>query len=213
MEKFVLKHRGKIISFLTFGLMVALVSMPFSPYLFAEDLEEEDDVTVTATIQAWLNFAIDETDLTLDQDLVDSDGGTHIGTANTELTVGTNNALGWNLQIEGSNNGLAQVEGEHVISTVSGRDTLVAGTDGYGATIDDLGALGEGNNLNIETNWVEEADFAGEVTDSATQIVSYDGVHENTAVANFIVRAAAEAVTPSGDYTDTITITATAPID
>ncbi len=212
MERFVLRHRKRIIGFLALCLTVGMVTgpLPLTQRVVAQETED-DDVTVTATIQTWLNFEIDNLNLTLDQDLVDSAGDTYIGTTSTALMVGTNNALGWNIQIQGTNGGLLQEGGSHLISTVSGSATLEAGTDGYGATIEDLGNLGA---LTVVGNYAEAANFAGEVASSSPiQVVSYSDPHVNTNVANFRVRAAASAITPSGDYKDTITITATAPIE
>ncbi len=212
MEKFILRHRKKINGILVFGLMMAIVSAPLSP-IFNVTAQESagDDVTVTATIQEWITFTIANTALNLEPDLVASDGSTSVGVASTGLNLGTNSSNGWYITVQGVNDGLDHVDAgiEHTIDTVTGRVELLAGTDGYGVTIEDLENLGEGNTLTVLTNYVNEGNFVGEVPSvSATEVVNYDGPHEAVDVANFHVRAAAEAVTPSGDYTDTITVTA-----
>ena len=210
MEKFVLNCRKEIICFLVFSLIIG-ITVSYLPATFRVIAQESDDVDVTARVQAWINFEIGSLNLTLTPDLVDSAGDTFVGATSTSLIVGTNNSNGWNIQIGGINAGLLQDGGTHLIQTVTGSATLVAGTNGYGVAIEDLNNL---NALTIPVNYQNAANFAGEVPTTSTpvQVVSYDDPHVNTTVANFHVRAAAAATTPSGDYKDTITLTATAPL-
>ena len=210
MERFILNYRKKIIGFMVFGLVFAFCFGPLYQISIAQETES-DDVVVTATVQAWLNFAIDDLAPTLTPDLVASDGSTAIGTASSTLTLGTNSSDGWHIQVQGINDGLlhTDVGNTHNISTVTGRSELIAGTDGYGITIEDLNALG-GPTLNVLTNYVDSGNFVGEVpSTSPVQVVNYDDPHANADVANLNIRAAALSTTPSGDYSDTITITAT----
>ena len=214
MEEFVLKRRREIISTLISFLIIGLAVVPFYNLRAQEPLEvEHDPVIVTASVEAWLNFIIDETNLTLDQSLVDAAGDTHIGTAVTAIDIGTNNTNGWFIQIKGLHGGLYNDDADHTIDTVSESDTLTAGVDGYGATIEDI-FVGEG--LTIPADYLEDTDFAGEIPGDegdAIEIASFGGPHDEQEVANFRVRAAAAQATPSGDYTDTITLTAVAPLD
>ncbi len=217
MEKIILKYRRNIIGVLAFGMVVALVILPLFPTVLGQETEDET-ITVTGTIQAWLNFAVEETAFILDPDLVESDGATNIGTFSSTFDVGTNHVDGWYIQIEGTNDGLLHTDPEegHTIDAVDPEAgtlpaILSAGSDGYGLTVEADG--GFSGTLSVESDWVEAANAAGPVASSPVTIASSQAPHGDETVGSFIIRAAAESTTPSGDYTDTITVTATAGLE
>lgn len=256
MEEKILKYRKQIIGAIAFSLIAVMV-IAIAPvsFLTVNAQEEGDDVSVEAGVAAWLGFTVETT---LDMgDLVDSSGDTHLGQANVEMDIGTNNSNGWYVTMAGGNDcdadggpdngscdsGASYLYGSNsdfAIPSVSERNTITAGgsDDLYGAlveplktesadwdpdstprgtpTITEVGDDTEGSESGYY--WEEVVDGssggAGPIPyNDATEIVNCDLPHDTTSVANFHVRAAATSMTPSDDYTDTITLTALGGVD
>lgn len=179
--------------------MLGMISLP-SPASAATTAE----VGVTATVQAWLSITVSPVSVTLSPDLVDTAGGTHIGssTQNVGISVGTNNSGGWSVTIKGLNNGLAS--STNLIASVTGSSTIAAGVDGYGA-----------NATNSISN-VTIADYfkywgttnVGQIATS-TNLASRNTYQSLQQIALMKVYAAATSTKPSGSYQDTITLTVT----
>lgn len=204
-----MKHRQIILKALTCLVLTAVISAclgPISLFRTAE-AQEQEDVVVTATIESWLDFSVSPTSTAIAPALVGVDGSVAIGsTGDIDLQVGTNNPLGWNVTIRGTNAGLYSTTSDHTITTVSSTSTLVAGTDGYGANATSTlgGATIDGLYNYYGSNTVGEI-----ATTSASTLVDKSSANGMGSVANMQVRAAATSTTPAAnDYSDTITLTA-----
>lgn len=207
MEEIVLKYRKEIIKTISFSLLVALVVGPVgSVTVLADEDDPEETIQVTARVDAWIDFEIDDTDLELDPDLITAAGETNIGTASTGLTVGTSNPAGWTLQVSSENEGLYYDGAEETISSVSDSRDLAAGEAGYGISVaPNIGTPEEG--------YSDEGDNVGPVTDTATTFMTHDDAHDMDNVGDLNIKAAADPTTAEGDYTDEITITAMSGIE
>ena len=212
MEEIILKYRKTIIKTLALGLVVAVMAGPIGLFgvVFAQEQNNEDTVEVTATVEAWAELIIDETELTLDPDLIQADGTANVGIASTTFQVGTSNVDGWNLQMQGANNGLLHAEegNDALIGTVTEREGLVAGDAGYGVNLEAiLGTVEEDYEYDGE-----DENTVGPVNDTATTIMSHNEAHDTEEAGTFHVRAAADSTQEQGDYEDSITLTATTDI-
>ena len=203
MEKLILKYRKKINGTIISLLVLALIAGPVGLGVFAQE-EEEDTVTVTATVEAWLDINIVEEALELDPDLVEADGTTNVGVASTEIELGTSNP-GWTMQIEGTNEGLEQDVGvdPFLIGSVTERTELIAGDVGYGASM--IGVVG---GTTVPDAYVDEGDHVGPILGDAANILTRDEANEMEVVGELFIRAAASDITPAGDYEDSVIITA-----
>ena len=159
-----------------------------------------ETVIVTATVVESLSISVSPTTTALSPDLVDIGGGTSIGSStDIEIVVSTNNGGGYNLTIEGANNGLAT--STFLIASVSATGTIVAGTDGYGA-----------NATSVQATVDPDYDYWG--TDDVGQIatstaLSSYGNPVTNSTTTMKIEAAASAAKEAGTYEDTITLTAT----
>ncbi len=202
MEKLILKYRKKINGTIISLLVLALIAGPVGLGVFAQE-EEEDTVTVTATVEAWLDINIVEEALELDPDLVEADGTTNVGVASTEIELGTSNP-GWTMQIEGTNEGLEQdvEEDPFLIDSVTERTELIAGDVGYGASMIGVGGT------TVPDAYVDEGDHVGPILGDAANILTSEEANEFETVGELFIRAAASDITPAGDYEDSVIITA-----
>jgi len=209
MEEFILKHRQTILKALTCLVLTAVVSLCLGPTsLFKRaEAQEQEDVVVTATIEAWMDFQVSPTSTSITPALVGIDGSVSIGsTADINLQVGTNNPLGWNVTARGTNDGLYSTTTDYTISTVSATSTLAAGTDGYGANAESTLAGATIGNLYDYYG----SNTVGEITTTtANTLVDKSSANGMGSVANMQIRAAATSTVPAAtNYSDTITLTA-----
>jgi hypothetical protein len=172
-------------------------------------------VGVTATVNEWLTFSVSTTSVALSPDLVDSAGGTHVGSStDITLNLGTNSANGWSISVKGAtpsgtcaNGGLVNSASSSIaICQPSVTSTLAAGTDGYGAnataTLADVTIAANYNYWGSTT--------VGELDTTDSTLASKNSPNAATNVVTMKVYAACDALQPSGQYTDTITLTAVA---
>lgn len=159
-----------------------------------------ETVTVTATIVESISISVTPTSTALSPDLVDISGNTFIGSStDIQIVVSTNNSGGYNLTIEGANNGLAT--SSFLIASVSPTSTIVAGTDGYGANATSVQAT-------ITANYdYWGTDDVGQIATS-TALSSYGNPVTNSTT-TIKIKAAADSAQEAGVYEDTITLTAT----
>lgn len=206
MENFVLRNRKRIIGLITVGLVFSLTFGLSGLPVVAQEEEPEEDITVSAVIEAWINLEIAPTELELGQ-LVLPDGSTEVGTDLSVISVGTNSSDGWNLQMQGTNDGLFSTDADHTIASVTERTEIVAGTDGYGAAVEALAGYGD---LTIDPDYDFDGTFAGPIQSAEqTQFVSRSEPNALEPIMNFHVFGAADQASPSADdYQDVITITA-----
>ena len=214
MEEFLLKNRKRINSILVIGLLVSLLVSPLGLKVSADPEDEDGDITVSASVTAWLALEISNTELDLGE-LVDSAGDTHRGEDNTDISVGTNHTDGWTLQIAGLGDGvegygLHSVEADHTISSVTERNAVVAGTEGYGLNAEDIHGV---ETVTVPAAYLynsEEADEVGPIRTVATVASFGSPMTTDSAAVRFRVGGAAAQITPAAeDYEDTITVTAT----
>lgn len=159
-----------------------------------------ETVIVTATVQESLSISVSPTSTALSPDLVDLGGSTYIGSsADISIVVSTNNSGGYNLTIEGANNGLAT--SSYLIASVTATGTIAAGTDGYGANATSVQATITANYDYWGTNIVGQI-----ATSSALSSYSSPVTNSTTTIK---VEAAADSLQEAGTYEDTITLTAT----
>lgn len=166
-------------------------------------------VSVTATVQSWLLFSVSPTSTALSPDLVNTSGGTAIGSStNITLMGGTNDAGGWSITIRGANGGLATSTFDLIESVATGTSastTLTAGTDGYGAnatTVLSGASIGAPYN-----NWGTAK--VGAIASTTSQTLVNGPVTASTTLATMKIYAAANADQPAGTYGDTVTLTIT----
>jgi len=172
-----------------------MMAMPSSVSAATETVE------VSATVSAWLSFAVTPTTTSITPDLVTSAGGINIGESDyIKITTGTNGVSGYSLDIKSAN---ASLDYGATDTIVSASATLVAGTDGYGAqatSSDGDVTIGVWYNMATSTNDVgalqatdrDLADTNGETSDDISWLT---------------LKAAATSTKAIGTYTDTLTLT------
>lgn len=209
-EKFLLRFRKEILAsffFLTIlSLMVFLGKTIFSQKVQAQTATTT--IGVAATVEAWLDFSVSTTSVNLLPPLVQADGTLNVGSStDITLNVGTNAYNGWSVTIRGQNAGLLYGAIPHLIPTVAATGTVATGTEAYGANATStlagviIGAYYDYYGTNV----------VGAIASSTSYTLASKGTSNSTqSVANMVVKASATATTPPGNYTDTITLTATA---
>jgi len=216
MEEFLLKNRKVILAGLTclIASVLVFVSIIGGGYDYLTQRAEAQtttstDITVTAIVEAWLSFEVSTTTLDITPPLVTADGTFNIGsTIDIGLSLGTNAENGWDIDIRGLRDGLYSTTTDHTIDSVSGTGVLVdTGVEGYGANATStmtgatIGALY--NSYGTDT--------VGEIITTDRQLATKATPNLAELVANMQVKAAAANDTPPAfDYSDTITLTATA---
>ena len=210
LEEFVLKFRKEIIVAII-SLGVLFIGFFGSGTLFQKGLAQTatGTVAVTAIVEAWLDFSATPTAVVLSPPLVQSDGTLNIGSSPPiDLILGTNAPNGWGITIRGANAGLYSTTTAHLIPTVVGTSTLATGTEAYGANATStLSGVTIGSYYDYYgTNTV------GEIASSTSyNLASKSTANSTQPVAKMQVKATASDVTPpAGNYSDTITLTATA---
>lgn len=173
-----------------------------------EAQESTSTVAITAIVEAWLDFSVTPTSTTLQPPLVQADGTLNVASStDIVLTLGTNAPNGWGITIKGQNAGLYSSNRGHLIPTVVGTSTIATGTEAYGANATSTSAgVVIGNYYDYYgTNTV------GEIATTSRNLASKSSPNSTRSVANMKVKATAAETTPPGnDYSDTITLTATA---
>lgn len=208
MEEFVLKNRKRLIAVLAFLTAALLLGTSFAPIFFSETIQaqENEDITVTAVVEAWLDFQVSTTTLNITPSLVQADGTLNVGsTSDLDLSVGTNSPTGWQVEIRGANNGLYSTARDHTIGSVTATSTIATGTEAYGANA-------TSSNATIGSYYdYYGTDTVGEIRGVDRSLASKNTPNTLESVADMQVKATASETTPPGtDYEDTITLTASA---
>lgn len=178
-------------------------------------------VEVTATVQPWITFSLTPTSTTLSPELVDSGGSLHVGSSTSiTLGLGTNAVSGWQITIQGKYGGLCHSTAtgtscgtttENLITTValSGSTTLsttLPGSDGYGANA--TTATTGASIYSYYSDW--GTDKVGAIASSSSQVLANKGTpNASTTVAYLKIKATSDQAQKSGNYYDTVTLTAT----
>lgn len=193
---------GLILTIATLLSLAGMVELP-NVVLAATDTAT---VTVTATVEAWINIDVSTSSTPITPSLVDSTGGTHIGsTTAIDIDVGTNNSAGWTINIKGINDGLIY-GATATIASVTATSTLSAGNDGYGANATPTLAGVSIGSYYYHWGTVD----VGEIMSGAGQtLATYNATTTLANVVDLQVYAAAVDTKPSGSYTDDIVLTAT----
>ncbi|HQF36553.1 MAG TPA: hypothetical protein PLL26_02825 [Candidatus Dojkabacteria bacterium] len=170
---------------------------------------DDNDVLVTAQVQPTLTFAIRNTADDADTNVCPL-GVLSLATVKTcayRLKVSTNADSGYTVAIT-SNGGL--VDGTNDINAVTEGNTVIAGSEGYGVAF--VGGSATGGSI------TEQGDFTDDdtpVPTSPTNLYVSDGNNNPTApdttnTALVTHRAAIDANTSTGNYSQTVTYTVTA---
>lgn len=205
-----LRLRTELIATIAFLVMVLIANFWGGGSLpKIEAQESTSTVAITAIVEAWLDFSVTPTSTTLQPPLVQADGTLNVASStDIVLTLGTNAPNGWGITIKGQNAGLYSSNRGHLIPTVVGTSTIATGTEAYGANATStLAGVVIGNYYDYYgTNTV------GEIASSTSRNLASKSTSNSTqSVANMKVKATATDTTPpANDYSDTITLTATA---
>jgi hypothetical protein len=162
-------------------------------------LAESSQLSVAATINDWLSFDVEPNTLNLG-DLVDTGGGTNIGTATTTLTVGTNNETGWFVDIRSENAALVHSSGTSTGQILSATTTVSAGEDHYGVQCASGDAVCS-TAYNLSNN-----DVKGLV--DTDELFASTGAPGSLQEVTLTIKAASTITNTPGTYSDTITLTA-----
>ena len=167
--------------------------------------DASETVSVTATIQEWVSFAVSPTTTNLGN-LVTSVGGLAIGSATSGLTISSNNSAGYSVTIQGANGGLSGSNGGLIATPASGATTTCTtadpGTDAYGAQATST-TLAISSPFNVTGNVV------GSVAASSQPLLS-SAYSTSSQTATLTIKASANKYDKDGTYSDTLTLTATA---
>jgi hypothetical protein len=159
-------------------------------------------VLVTATVQAWLSFSLSATSTTLAPDLVNTAGGTSIGSSSViNLTLGTNATGGYSVSLISANGALKS--GGYSIQSAANTasSTISAGTNNYGVEGSSTVATVGG----IYNYW--NSSIIGPAASTSAVFTSHN-IQAASEVTAMKIFAAAAATQFAGTYTDTITLTA-----
>lgn len=206
MEQFVLKFRKDIIAGLAFLLIATVAFGVLVGGVLAEG-DNTDNVGITAQIEAWATLSITEESLTLAPYMVDSFGDVAIASSTTGFAAATNHGDGLTINISSANGALEHGGSEAEIETVLATGTaLLAGDDGYGVQ------CVSGSGVTCHSDFLVTGDDVSPVTDTGVTFATATGGGVDR-TGTLVVKAASDKENPVGDYTDTITLTATPGID
>jgi hypothetical protein len=177
-------------------LLSGIVSLPN----FANASET---VSVSATIEEWVSFAVSPTTTDLGT-LVDASGNVSIGSATSSLTLSSNSSDGYSVTIEGTNGGLNGSNGGTIATPAAAATTTCSaagdGTDAYGAQA-------TSTTLTILSPFNVSGDVVGSVAASSQNLLS-SAYSTSSQSAILTVKASANKFDKNGAYTDTLTLTA-----
>ncbi len=218
-EEFILRHRKKIINLLAWGLILLLVTGPLKffdwmPTIFfglkevRADSQATTTLSVSADIQAWLDFSATPTSVTLGALVLSTGESVLASSTDVILDVGTNNPSGWYINLQGANAGLYNATTSYLIDTVNGTSTLTTGVDGYGANATGtLSGVTVGSYYNF---WGTQT--VGEIASSTSYtLLTKNNLNSTQEVGRMKIWATATSTAPVGTYQDTATLTAVAP--
>ena len=159
-------------------------------------------VAITATVNEWLTFTVSNTSVTLSPELVDTVGGTHIGSS-TDLTftLGTNSDNGYSMTIGDNNNGLKS--GANLIQLSAASTSITNGVDGFGVQ-----ATSTMMTVRSQFAFGTSTDWVGRVASSTVSLAT-NGSPGTAQLMYMKVKASCDNLQPNGSYTDTLYITAT----
>lgn len=204
------RFREEIIAPILF-LLIVLIANFLGGGVFEkiEAQQSTSTVGITAVVEAWLDFSVSPTSTTLQPPLLQADGTLNVGSSTAiALSLGTNAPNGWGITIKGQNAGLYSASRAHLISTVVGTSTIATGTEAYGANATSTLA-----GVTIESYYdYYGTNTVGEIASSTSHsLASKSSANSTQSVANMQVKATATDTTPPAtDYSDTISLTATA---
>lgn len=205
-----MKYRKRLIAALACLVITVLLGASFSPIFFSQIIQaqEDEDITVSAVVEAWIDFQVSTTTLAITPALVQADGTINIGeTPDLNISVGTNSPNGWLVQIRGANNGLYSSTSAHTIPSVTTTSTMATGTEAYGAN-----ATNTTTTVAIGSYYdYYGTDTVGEIRGTDRDLASKNTPNPLSSAANMKVKATAAITTPPGsDYEDEVTLTASA---
>ena len=160
--------------------------------------------TVNAVVSSGISIT---TSGTVNLAITPTSAGSYTSASDT-VTVGTNNALGYNLKIKGATTTLAS--GGNTLAAVSGTfasPSASMGVNQWGYRVDGLGTFGAGPTT-AQTNQASLSGSWAGVTTADVQIKSTSSANASDTTTVFY-GASADLSKPSGTYTNTITYTAT----
>ena len=190
------------LSSLVIGILLFLSFFDL-PINFCQAQSATSTINVTGLVRGWLSFDISAIALNLGE-LVEKDGSLHIGHATTTITVSTNNASGWEIQIKGGEPyGLYSSAADHTIPSVTQRSEISTGTEAYGANAESLN-----QSIQIDDTYIYDSQHPNIVGPIATSslIASSNNPGLNTSFLTN-VKATASIMTPASIYQNSITFT------
>lgn len=195
--------KKSVINSITLGLFAAVLSMPA--------------IAGAATASTTVNSAISSvlsvftTSGTVNVNVTPTGSGAQT-IANDVLTVSTNDALGYTLQIANADTNTNLVSGGNNLAASSGTQASptaqTANTWGY--RVDGVGGFGAGPTSSQSSAAIGSRTFAGVPSSSSPNTIKTTATTASNDTTNVWYGVAADTSQPSGTYTDTITYTATA---
>jgi len=176
----------------------------------SEEATASDTVIVSAEVEAWVTISIDEDSLALGN-MVDTAGDVYVVEGQTNVNAGTNHPDGWSMTISGANGGLENSGEDVTISTVTDKESLTAGVDGYGALAVHDTSHDDSVSINTDYDGGDGDDEVNSInTTEADLATATEAMSTGTSVFDLHVHAASDDENPVGTYEDTITLTITA---
>jgi hypothetical protein len=132
--------------------------------------------------------------------------------ASDTLTVSTNDALGYTLQIADSDTNTNLVSGGNNLAASTGTQTtpIVQAVNTWGYRVDGLGGFGAGPTTSQSSAAIGAIKFAGVPSSAAPNTIKTTATTASNDTTNVWYAVAANTTQPSGTYSDVVTYTVTA---
>jgi len=176
-----------------------------------EAQQESAPLSVSATVQTWLNFDVSTTTLPLSPDLIDLAGNLNIASSTVvSVFVGTNHNTGWSLSISSTSTncpGSKLVSGQNYIGMSTPTSTVTTGQDAYGLNATStLSGVQVGSYYNF---WESSPIVVGEICSTGQTLAFSNQPHPLQEALKIKFYASCDKDQPSGTYTDTVVLTLT----
>lgn len=203
------KIMKKLISLISFLIIISLFSYPLIESFYFENIFAQSSVSVSATIPTSVSCTLATTTTSFGN--IDS-SAVYTSSPNVTTTVSCNPGSGCNVTIndqgDGTNGGLYKSTAPTYLipSPAAGfpaTSTLVAGTDGYGIQAATTTA-GSGGTLSLNSIYTYGGNTVGRLATTSQTLASSSQPVSNREII-VIHRAAVSGLAPAGSYADTIT--------
>lgn len=202
MAKIIKQHKNTIFAGTALFAVLATVLVLSGAIALPVLAANPENITVTATIQEWLTFAVGSNSLDLGN-LVSNTGVLAIGANTTTMTANTNSADGYSITLQGQQGGLYNAA--HLIPTPAAATTTTCSISGDGT--DAYGAQGVSTDMTVASPFNVTGNVVGSVASSSSQTFATSTYAGAAETASIVLKASANKYDAAGSYTDQITLT------